>query len=98
MELLSVLQDVRVIQEHSGNVLPLLVDEKIHYAINKLMYSVTFKDYNVPSWLAQVPLEYGVWHPYKHAVTLVYRKFFPVFALLESTGLPTLGASIRVHR
>ena len=35
---------------------------------------------------------------YKHTLTLVYRAFFPVFALLEFTGSPALGSTVRLQR
>ena len=38
------------------------------------------------------------WHPYKQAVTLVFRAFFPIFAVLDSTGMPSLGTPLRTTR
>ena len=37
-------------------------------------------------------------HPYKQCVTLVFRTFFPIFALLDSTGMPSLGSPLRPTR
>jgi hypothetical protein len=81
-ELLAVLEDVRAAQAHVGVDVPLLVDEKVHYSVCRLLYSQPFAGWDVAQWLGAVPLLYGVWHPYKHTLTLVYRAFFPVFALL----------------
>jgi hypothetical protein len=97
-ELLDVLVDIRGFQAITTLDTPLLVDEKVHYAISRLMYAAPFSGYDVARWLARVPLLYGVWHPYKQTLTLVYRAFFPVFALLEFTGCPALGSAVRMQR
>ena len=97
-ELLEVLLDIRGFQAHTRLDAPLLVDEKVHYAISRLMYSQPFSGYDVCGWLGRVPLLYGVWHPYKQTLTLVYWAFFPVFALLEFTGCPALGSAVRMQR
>jgi hypothetical protein len=97
-ELLHVLGDVRALQAHSGLDMPLLVDEKVHYAISRLLYSQPFGELDGAAWLRRVPMLYGVWHPYKQTLSLVYRAFFPVFALLEFTGCPALGSPIRMQR
>ena len=97
-ELLYVLKDVLEVQGHTGGVMPLLVDEKIHYTISRMMYSRLFGDHDMLAWLREIPLVYGVWHPYKQAVHLVYRMFFPVFALLETCGGGRQTAALRCHR
>ena len=97
-ELLHVLEDVRQLQQHVGLVLPLLVDEKIHYSVCRLMYSRSYSEYNVTGWLHHIPLLYGVWHPYKQTLHLTYRRFFPLFGLLETTGEPRLGARVPCYR
>jgi hypothetical protein len=97
-ELLEVLVDIRGFQAHSTLDAPLLVDEKVHYAISRLLYAQPFSGYDVARWLRRVPLLYGVWHPYKQTLALVYRTFFPVFALLEFTGCPALGSPVRMQR
>ena len=97
-ELLRVLEDVKTFQGVAGDVLPLLVDEKVHYATMRLLYGRPLWDYDVHGWLCKIPVLYGVWHPYKHALTLVHRHFFPIFALLEMTGAPSLGSNVKVQR
>ena len=69
---------VSEIQDHTSCVLPILIDEKIHYSIMKMIYSVSYHEYNVGHKLCQTPRVYGIWHPYKYTVTVTYRLFFPL--------------------
>ena len=78
--------------------MPVLVDEKIHYTVTRMMHSRMFETEDMCKWLREMPLLYGVWHPYKQAVALVYRQFSPVFALLESTAAAVAGQGLRCHR
>ena len=32
---------------------------------------------------SSLPLIYGVWHPYKHMITMLYRNFMPIICLIE---------------
>ena len=75
-DLVEILHEVQKVEARTSHHLPLLVDENIHYRILKLAYSSTYKEFNVPFYLNRTPLLYGVWHPYKYALTLVYRAFF----------------------
>ena len=95
---MDVLADIRAVQQHVGVDLLLLVDEKVHYAVMRVMHSQPFTGYDVHDWLSRVPMLYGAWHAYKHTLTVVHRRFFPVFALLEMTGSPPLGSVVRVQR
>jgi hypothetical protein len=97
-ELMDVFQDIRQVQAHVGTDLLLLVDEKVHYALMRVLFSQPFAKHDVHRWMSRVPTLYGAWHAYKHTLTLVHRQFFPIFALLEMTGFPALGATVRVHR
>ena len=97
-ELLAVLEQVRRFRSRSSGLLPLLVDEKVHYSVCRLLYSRSHAGYDVAGWLRGVPLLYGVWHPYKQALALVYRAFFPVLGLLEGTELPRPGFRVSVQR
>ena len=98
VELLAVLEDLLRMQAHVGKSMPLLVDEKVHYALMRMMHSRMLRDFNVGGWLQQLPLLYGVWHPYKQAVAVVYRTFFPIFGLLDCTGRVVEGSTVRVKR
>ena len=73
--------------------LPMLVDENIHYRLSKLLYGSSSAQFAFGQWLSELPLLYGVWHPYKYCVLSVYRCFFPIFALLETTT-PEEGRTI----
>ena len=98
VEFLRLLQDVHTVRNHTGGSLPLLVDEKVHYTLCRLMYSPGMRGHDVLRWLRQIPLLYGVWHPYKQCVSLVYRRFFPLFAVLECTGSPPTVGEVRCYR
>ena len=98
VELLHFLDDIRALRSTVNGPMPLLVDEKIYYTVSRMLHSRVFVGYDVAGWLKDMPLLYGVWHPYKYALTVVYRRFFPVFALLESTGEPNQNVQPRVHR
>ena len=97
-ELLRLMVEVRQLQRHVGQCLPLLVDEKIHYTLGRMMYSQSHAARDAISWLAEVPLLYGVWHPYKHTLHVLHRAFFPLFALLESAGSPHIGQVFSCQR
>ena len=73
--------------------MPLVVDENIHYRMLKFMHAQSSAAYDVRLWLRDLPVLYGVWHPYKYCVLAVYRTFFPIFALLETTS-PLIGKEI----
>ena len=61
VELTHLLADLLALQERTGHVLPLLVDEKVHYAISRMLLSRGFNPWDVKGWLHRVPLLYGVW-------------------------------------
>ena len=53
--LLGLVLAVLEIQDHTSRVLPMLIDEKIHYSIMKMMYSVSYHEYNVGHKLCRTP-------------------------------------------
>ena len=97
-ELLQVLADVVKVQRRTGGVMPLLVDEKVHHQVMRLMYSPVYWDWDGAGWLRQVPVLYGTWHAYKQTVTLVYRHFLPIFTALELEVPPPAGAPFKATR
>ena len=97
-DLLSLLLDVCDVQKHSRHVLPLLVDENIHYRILRLMYSSSLRRWDVAHVLRKVPVVFGVWHAYKHTLLVVHRAFFPVLAQLENTGALVAGGRVCAKR
>ena len=52
------------------------------------------------------PLIYGVWHPYKHMITMLYRNFVPMVCLMERVHtdvkegdtLPTKGKLLHMEK
>ena len=92
--LLVLLLDLLELQEHSQQVLPVLCDENIHYRLLRLMYLAPLQGWDVGRLLSRVPLVYGVWHGYKHTLTVMYRAFFPLLANLECTGAPVVGSRL----
>ena len=97
-ELLHVLADAVKMQHRCGGVMPVLVDEKVHHQVMRLLYSPAYWEWDVPGWLRQVPVLYGTWHAYKQTVMLVYRHFLPVFSALELRSPPTVGGQFKATR
>jgi hypothetical protein len=97
VDLLELLDSVREVQRHTGRQTPLLVDENIHYRVMRMLYSAPFVRMDVHRYLADVPLLYGVWHAYKHTVTVVYRVYLPVLVHLETVDAAGT-AMARSHR
>ena len=58
------------VQRLSNKVLPILGDENIHYRLCNMMCSKSYAQYNLALCLNRCPVLYGVWHPYKYAVTV----------------------------
>ena len=69
--------------------MPVLVDMNIHYRLLKMMHCTSTAMHDFGLWMCSLPLVYGVWHPYKYCVVAVYRCFFPIFAILETTCVET---------
>ena len=87
------MKEIHQLQRRTGLSVPLLVDENIHYRLLKLMYGTSTSAFDFKQWMCSLPLLYGVWHPYKYCLSAVYRMFFPIFALLETTT-PEVGKSL----
>ena len=86
-ELLHVLDGARHVQRHTLHSMPLCVDMKIHMSISKMLFSKSYQRWDMHTWLQSLPLAYGVWHPYKHCVTLVYRQFLSILLQIERPDL-----------
>ena len=59
-------------------VLPLLVDENIHYRILKLLHGAKTERWIMSAYMRHVPIVYGVWHAYRIDVTQTFRVFSPI--------------------
>ena len=76
--LLNLLHFAKDVAQQTNRVLPLLVDENIHYRILKLLYGAKNQRWNMRAYLRYVPVVYGVWHAYKFVVTHTFRVFWPI--------------------
>ena len=97
-DLVLLLMDAVDLQQRSGHTLPLLVDENIHYRVAKMLYGSPYRKWAVGGLLREVPLLYGVWHAYKHTLTVVYRTFFAVLAHLDCNGQPPSRGPVKNTR
>ena len=87
VDLAHIVQRVVDLQATNGLVMPLLLDENIHYRLSRFMYGRSYAGWDVRALLRQVPLLYGIWHPYKQTLWIVHRCFFPIIAQVESLGM-----------
>lgn len=60
VELLQVINDLLQVRDHTANVLPLLVDEKVHYAILRMQLARSYSSWYIRGWMKDVPVLYGV--------------------------------------
>ena len=96
-QLCRTLRTCRWTMEQTGvrRPMPLLCDENICYRVWKICYSELTQLYDVPRFLRDMPLLYGIWHPYKHVLELLHRKFLPLLmylqrgAMSEGTTVPS---------
>ena len=77
----------------TNRILPLFVDENIHYRIVKFLYSARNQRWNMRAYLRYVPVVYGVWHAYKFLVTHTLRVFWPILTY-QQKGLLRPGSTI----
>ena len=91
--LLNLLHFARDVAQQTNRVLPLLVDENIHYRVLKLLYGAKNQRWNMRAYLRYVPVVYGVWHAYKFVVTHTFRVFWPILTYLRK-GLLRPGSTI----
>ena len=91
--LFNLLQFAKDIAQQTNRVLPLMVDENIHYRILKLLYGAKNQRWNMCAYLRYVPVVYSVWHAYKFVVTHTFRVFWPILPYLRK-GLLHSGTTI----
>ena len=91
--LLNLLQFAKDKAQQTNRVLPLLVDENIHYMIEKLLYGANNERWNMRAYLQYVAVDYGVWHAYKFVVTHTFWVFWPILTYLLK-GLLSPGSTI----
>ena len=61
---------------------------------SNFLYSRATTDWNFPDGLQGISLIYGVWQPYKHVCTIMWRIFFPLFSYITA---PVFGAGARTN-
>ena len=67
--------------------LPLLVDENLWYRQLKLVYGREAQQWDAATALGQLPPLYGVWHPYKQVLHVLYRRLLPLFVYVQKGTL-----------
>ena len=82
-DLLKCYKVLQEVQDQTRSVMPVLMDENIHYRLLKWMYSVSYAHLAVRETMGQLVLVYGVWHAYKNVCLHIHRAFFPVWVYLE---------------
>ncbi len=82
--LIDLLEFVKNARLQSGKMVPLSVDlDHRWYRLVKMVYGRNMVSWNMRQTLRATPLLYGVWHPYKYVLTLVYREFHSFFIYLK---------------
>ena len=56
---------------------PILADMDVYYSILRLMYWKPTSQIDLRNCLGPFPLLFGIWHCYKHAIELIFRRFRP---------------------
>ena len=62
---------------------PVLIDLNLYYRHLKLSYSKGCMRWKYREFFKYCPVIFGVWHSYKHACTLVYRRFLSQLVFLQ---------------
>ena len=85
LRVLRFLRDVVGARVHPP--LPLLVDTNLWYRQLKLVYGREAQRWDGAAALATVPPLYGVWHPYKQVLQVLYRRLLPLFLYVQKGTL-----------
>ena len=67
--------------------LPLLVDVNLWYRQVKLVYGREAQRWDAAAALEQLPPLYGIWHPYKQVLHVLYRRLLPLFVFVQRGAL-----------
>ena len=70
------------VQRHTGKTMPLLIDMKVHNAFMRFMHERDYLHFTFRHFMKHIPIVYGGWHPYQYCLTVTYRKFLLVIAVL----------------
>jgi hypothetical protein len=86
--LLRVLRFLREgVLTHVRPPLPLLVDTNLWYRQLKLVYGRGAQRWDGAAALEGLPPLYGVWHPYKQVLHVLYRRLLPLFLFVQKGTL-----------
>ena len=85
--LVQILATCLKIAQHACGDVPVLMDVNPYWRIMKLLYSRSTIAYNVHNSLHRIPPLFGIWHVYKYATTVLYRRYLPILALIEHPRL-----------
>ncbi len=87
--LVELLEMCEVVRTQTGRpTMPLLVDINLWYRMVKMVYARNMQRWDVRHFLKGLPVLYGVWHPYKYTISMVYRQFFAFFVFLREGTVP----------
>ena len=86
-DFIKIFQVSRSLQNRTGHVMPLLVDEKVHHQMLRCVYGMGYQAWGFRDYVRQCPPLYGVWHVYKHVALTVWRKFLPYVTWLTRGAL-----------
>ena len=83
----QVLEAVALVQTDSlQECVPILADMDVYYRMLRLMYWKPTSQIGLRNCLGPFPLLLGIWHSYKHAIELLFRRFRPFLVALQYEG------------
>ena len=83
----QVLEAVALVRTDSlQECVPILADMDVYYRILHLMYWKPTSQIGLRNCLGPFPLLFGIWHCYKHAIELLFRRFRPFLVALQYEG------------
>ena len=83
VELLELVRGLECLQVKTRRTVPFLIDMKIFYAPLKMSFGASYAPWLVDQFLLGHPLLYGVWHPYKYSVEIIYKANAPIIKFLQ---------------
>ena len=88
--LVDLLKFVSFIGQHAQLPTPVLMDINIHYRLMKMCYGERMLRWDVCGVLRNHPPLFGVWHAYKHVLTVLHRQYHSLWTHFKrGTCTPT---------
>ena len=72
--------------------MPLLVDINLWYRQLKLVYGREAQRWSIGDALEGLPPLFGIWHPYKQVLTVLYRRLLPLFVFVQKGTVESLAS------